>query len=37
MHLNVKVQNGKYFGGDSKISNILFECLIFLIFLWDEW
>ena len=26
-----------FFGGGAKISNILFGCLIFLMFLGDEW
>ena len=32
MHFNVKVQNWLIFSGDAKISNIIFGCLIFLIF-----
>ena len=34
--LKVKVQNGGYFFGVAKISNIFWGCLKFLIFLWVE-
>ena len=34
--LKVKVQNGGYFWGVAKISNIFFGCLKFLMFIWDE-